>query len=173
MQWFFIVVTLPDLIFYYFLDQIRWSICFAILSYFLSIPWSFAHSWQRGPNPSVSWRPPNPPPTQLHTHTHIHTHTHTHTHRFLSNHPFPVASNLYFLILWINGGLIPIWCIVLLNNVKDLHMSSLCTFLPEGPCYVFYVTRPQVYWGLKYMWFYAGTLFDTHTKTQDTQGSID
>ena len=33
----------------------------------------------------------------------------------------------------------------LFNDIVDPHMSSLGTFVPEGPCGVFYVTRRQVY----------------------------
>ena len=36
----------------------------------------------------------------------------------------------------------------LLNFIMDLHLSSLGTLVPEGPCCVFYVTRHQVYRGM-------------------------
>ena len=36
-------------------------------------------------------------------------------------------------------------CVILLNDVTDLHLLSLGTILPEAPWYVFYATRCQVY----------------------------
>ena len=41
-------------------------------------------------------------------------------------------------------------CAILLNDNMDLHMSSLGTLVPEGPWYVFYAARCQVYGGLIY-----------------------
>ena len=41
----------------------------------------------------------------------------------------------------------------LFNDIVDLHLSSLGTFVPEGPCGVFYATRRQVYWGLTHVIF--------------------
>ena len=35
----------------------------------------------------------------------------------------------------------PALIIILLNDFMDLNMSSLGTFAPEGPYYVFYVTK--------------------------------
>ena len=51
------------------------------------------------------------------------------------------------LFLWQNGWSHHMWCVILLNDVMNLLMSSLGTLVPEGPCCVFY-TRPQVYWRL-------------------------
>ena len=41
-----------------------------------------------------------------------------------------------------------IWCIILLDNIMDPHMSSVVTLVPEGPWGVFFATKCQVYWGL-------------------------
>ena len=71
---------------------------------------------------------------------------------------FPVTSNLHPycsfrcpvpLAEWV---IIPdlMWCAILLNDNMDLHMSSLGTLVPEGPWYVFYAARCQVYGGLIY-----------------------
>ena len=38
----------------------------------------------------------------------------------------------------------------MLNDVMDLHTSSLGTLVPGGTCCVFYAIRCQVYWGLIY-----------------------
>ena len=97
--------------------------------------------------------------------------------QILSNHSFPITSNLHpaalfvVLFLWLNGWSYHIWCIISLNDIMDLtdpHMSSLGTFVPEVPCYVFYATRPQIYWGLihngVFCW-YSDLILQTHTHT--------
>ena len=40
------------------------------------------------------------------------------------------------------------------NNIMDMHMLSLGILIPEGPSYVFYATRDQIYWGLRHIFFY-------------------
>ena len=105
--------------------------------------------------------------------------------QILSNHPFPIASNhhshcsfscLVSLDEWV---IAPDLTIILLYDFMDLNMSSLGTCAPEGPYYVFYVTRSQVYWDLAFMWFFAGTLIwsrtytNTHKDTKHIQGLID
>ena len=62
-------------------------------------------------------------------------------------------------------------CATLLNNVMDLHMSSLGTLLPDWPLCVFYATRHQVYWSLAcgFCGFFLVLWFDiiyTNTYTQ-------
>ena len=47
----------------------------------------------------------------------------------------------------------------------DLLMSSLGTFVSEGPCCVFYI-GPQVYWGLTHNVFFARTNLILHTQTK-------
>ena len=76
---------------------------------------------------------------------------------------------------WLNGWSRHIWCAILLNDVMDLHMSSLSILVPEGHWCVFYATRRQVYWGLTHNVVFAGTLiwYHTHTNTQHTQGPLD
>ena len=104
------------------------------------------HSWQRVSNPlHILWRPlailstlPYPPPFQI----------------FSNFPPFLVASHLnpfaLFVVLFlsVNGWLCHVWCANLLNVILCLHMLSLSTLVPEGPCCVFYATRHQVYWGM-------------------------
>ena len=46
--------------------------------------------------------------------------------------------------------LLQIWSVTLLNNIMDIHMLSLGILIPEGPSYVFYATRDQIYWGLRH-----------------------
>ena len=66
---------------------------------------------------------------------------------FVQRYPFPVASNLHptaaFVVLffWLNGRSQYIWSIILLNDIMDLHMPSLGTFVPEGPCCVFFCNK--------------------------------
>ena len=66
--------------------------------------------------------------------------------------PSPLPCHLQppapLLFLRLNWWLRHIWCAVLLNDIMDLHMSSLGTLVPEGPWCVFYATKRQVYWGL-------------------------
>lgn len=49
--------------------------------------------------------------------------------------------------------LLQIWSVTLLNNIMDIHMLSLGILIPEGPSYVFYATRDQIYWGLRHIFF--------------------
>ena len=62
------------------------------------------------------------------------------------------------LFLWLNGWSCHIRCTILLNDIMDLHMMTLCNLILEEPWWVLYETRCQVYWGM------------THTtKTHNTQ----
>ena len=73
------------------------------------------HSWQRGSNLTLLWRPPyclTP----------------------FSNLPFPISLSpltstpIVFsvvLFLWLNGRSRHSWCAILLNDNMDLHMSSM------------------------------------------------
>ena len=83
--------------------------------------------------------------------------------------PSPLPCHLQppapLLFLRLNWWLRHIWCAVLLNDIMDLHMSSLGTLVPEGPCCVFYATRYQVYWNLIPCVFFASTLICYHTQT--------
>ena len=85
------------------------------------------HSWQSGPKHPISRRPcyiayplfqilPNCLPT------------------FTPTAPF-VA-----LILWLSEWSRRIWCVILINDIMDLHVSSLGTFVAEGPSCAFYAT---------------------------------
>ena len=76
------------------------------------------YSWLRFPNPPISWKPTTLPP---------------HT------------PAVFILFIWLNL----LWChicFILLNDMTDLYLFSLGTFVSEAPCYVFYVTRNQVCW---------------------------
>ena len=57
--------------------------------------------------------------------------------------------------------------------IVDLHMLSIVTLVPEGPSFVFYATRRQVYWGLahnKVFHWYSHLIShtDKHTNTYST-----
>ena len=89
---------------------------------------------------------------------------------FLSTPPHclqPPTQMLFLLVFLLNGWWSHhIWCVDLLSDIMDLHMSSLGTFVIEGPCCVFYATRYQVYWGLWDKWFFASTLIWYHWDTK-------
>ena len=114
----------------------------------------FLHSWQKGVNLTIMWRPPYiayPPPL------------------------FPILSNSTptalsaVLFVWLNEWSWHIRCTILLNENMDLHMSSLGTAVTEGPWFVFFATRHQVYWGLTICGFLLVLWFDiTHTNTHST-----
>ena len=129
-------------------------------------------SWQRTANPRrINWRPlprpmlpttlffkfwPTLPPTYL-----------------SPPNPTPTVLSVA-LFLSLNGLSCHISCANLRNDNMVLHISTLGTLVAEGPWYVFFATRHQVYWGLAQcvllvIWFNI-----THTKhTQQTQGPID
>ena len=73
--------------------------------------------------------------------------------------------------LWLNGWLNHIWCAILLNDIMDLHMSSLGT-LDLGVCFKQQDVKFTEVWN---MWFFAGTLtlYHTHKPTQHTHGPVD
>ena len=65
---------------------------------------------------------------------------------------------------------------ILLNDNMDLHMLSLGTLVSEGPWFVFYATRHQVYRGLAHnMFFYwcSNLISHTHKHTQHTSGPVE
>ena len=127
------------------------------------------HSWQRDANPPIFWRPPYiayPPFFQI---LYI---------PFPPNSlspPTPTPTGLsVVLFLWINGWSSHVWCAILLNYNMDLHMSGLCTLVPEGPWCVFYVTRRQVYWGLTHVvvfYWYSDLISRTQTHTAHSGAS--
>ena len=85
----------------------------------------------------------------------------------------------FALLLWLNGWSSYIWCVILVNDIMDLFMSSLGTLVPEGPCCVFYATRRQVRSDtscgfLLVLWFnitHTRTHARTHAHIQSKQGS--
>ena len=95
--------------------------------------------------------------------------------KFYPTPPFPVVSNPY--------PPCHIWCIILLNYIMDLNMSSLgLTLVPEGKkdLDVFYVTRHKIYWGLThnvFFWQYSDLISHTYkltnTDTQHTHSPAD
>ena len=123
-------------------------------------------SWQRLPNPPFLWRRPY----------------------FMSPPTFTPTAISDFFNFWLNGWLCHIWCVILLNAIVGLYMSSLGNLVPEGPCYVFYATRRQFYWGLIHNLFFcwcsdfishkhthahAHSHTHTHKDIEYTQGPID
>ena len=89
------------------------------------------HSWQRGSNLPFYEDSPIllPPPSRL-------------LFQMLSNPLSPTSLSpptsiptvlSVVLFLWLNGWSRHIWCIILLNDNIDLHMTSLRTLVPEGP----------------------------------------
>ena len=131
------------------------------------------HSWQRGPKPSFLWRPPILPTAPF-------SNFDQHTSPPL---PFrlqlpPLTALYVVLFIWLYEWLCHIWCAILLNDIIDLHMSSLGTLAPERPSCVFYATRHHVYWGLTnnvvFRW-YPNLISHKHTHTytrKDTQYTL-
>ena len=124
------------------------------------------YSWQRGPNPPNLWRPPILP-----------------TPPFFSSfvQPLPPFLSLptldptalfvalFLVLFWLNGWSLHIWLAILLNDIMDIHISSLGTFVPEGRWCVFYATRRQVYWRLthnKILCWYSDLISHTQTHTR-------
>ena len=63
--------------------------------------------------------------------------------------------------------------VILLNDIIDLYMLSLGTLVTEGPWFVFYATRHQVYLGLTHNVFfcwYSDLISHTYTQTQTVRG---
>ena len=88
-------------------------------------------SWQSVPNLPILWRPLLLPTPLL---------------QIWSKPPsFPENSTptAFFvtLLIWLNLQLQHIWCVFLVNDIVDIHMSSLGTLVPEEPCCVYYATR--------------------------------
>ena len=57
-------------------------------------------------------------------------------------------------------------CVIFLNDIMNLHISTLGTLVPEWPCCVFYETMHQIYWGLThnvFFWLYSGCIHVYHT----------
>ena len=83
--------------------------------------------------PPILWRSPilttlTPPPSSLL--------------QILSNLP---SSTLFVaLFIWLNVSSHHS-CVILLNNIMDLDLSSLGTLIWAAPCYVFYATRHHIY----------------------------
>ena len=80
------------------------------------------HSWQRVPNPLILWRSPllpTLPPSIL---------PHTITHPNPPQYPSP---SFVALFLWLKWWSRHIRCVILLNEIMDLHMLSLGTLVPQ------------------------------------------
>ena len=76
---------------------------------------SYDPSWQRIPNPSVSW---------------THLICLTSFFKFCSN---STTTTIFFALFpWLTAWLCHLWCVILLNDIMDLHMWSLGVMVPEG-----------------------------------------
>ena len=76
---------------------------------------------------------------------------------------------LFLVLFWLNGCSLHIWLAILLNDIVDIHISILGTFVPERRWCVFYATRRQVYWGLthnKILFWYSDLISHTQTHTR-------
>ena len=115
-----------------------------------STPLNTYHSWQRVRNPPMLWRPSFTAYPPFSNFVQI---------------PLPnLQPHCLFIafFLWLN-----VWsridvCVILLNDIMDLHMSSFGTTVLERPCCVFYVSRILI-------WYHK----HTHKYTQHTQGLTD
>ena len=78
------------------------------------------------------------------------------------------------IFLCVKGWLHHIWCAILLNDIMDPQISNLGTSVPEGPWYVFYATRHQVYSGLTHVIFcwYSGMISDTQIHKQSVTSRL-
>ena len=65
--------------------------------------------------------------------------------------------------LWLNGWLHHIWCVILLNDIMDLHMLNLGTLVTQASCSVFYATRGQFTNIYHMIWFFANTVIWYYT----------
>ena len=126
------------------------------------------HSWQRGANPLILWRPPYiaylpffkccpPPPTQLSCHLQL---------------PPPLFFLLSCFFSWMGDHTT---FDVLFHDNIDLHMSSLGSLVPEGPWCVLSnrassLLRSDTY-NLGQIHLISHT--QTHKHTQHTQGPVD
>ena len=84
--------------------------------------------------------------------------------QILSNLP---SSTLFVaLFIWLNVSSHHS-CVILLNNIMDLDLSSLGTLIWAAPCYVFYATRHHIYQRLDIDdMVFASTLIWYHTHRQ-------
>ena len=83
--------------------------------------------------------------------------------------PTPNPPLFVALFLWLDGWSCHIWyfiSVILINYIVDLYMLSLGTLVPEGPCSMFYATRPLVYWGLTNDVFFLLLFWFDITQTQ-------
>ena len=72
------------------------------------------------------------------------------------------------LLIWINGWWCHIWYVLLLNDIRDLYISTLGTLVREQPWYVFMQQSLKFtdFWHI--IWLFAGTLiwYHKHIYTQ-------
>ena len=93
--------------------------------------------------------------------------------QFLSKSLFPchlesLPPLLFFCCHWLTGCSHNIWCVVLLKDIMNLHMSNFGALVTQGPCYVFYARKCQVNWGQtlnKVFCWYSDLISHTHTHT--------
>ena len=139
--------------------------------------WLHHHSWQRVPKPPVLWRPRHIvyPPPPLPPFFELFPPLTPHALRLQPATSIPIALLLPCFFCWM-GDRATFYD--LLNFIMDLHLSSLGTLVPEGPCCVFYVTRHQVYWGMtrNMVFAFSQIYYNTHTQTKTCntlRGQID
>ena len=114
------------------------------------------HSWQRGPNSLILWRPTHYIAYPLFSNIVL---------KYIHRQPPPPLLFLFSCFIdWMGDHL--------LTGIMDLYMSSVVTLVPEAPWCVFYATtRHQVYWGLPnnviFCW-YSDLISHTHTNTHST-----
>ena len=61
---------------------------------------------------------------------------------FIFNFVQPLAFSFCCLVFLTKWAIAPhLMCYVLLHDIMDLHMLSVGSLVPQGPCGVFYATR--------------------------------
>ena len=81
--------------------------------------------------------------------------------------PTPIVLSVA-LFIWLNEWSGHIWCAILCNDNMDLHMSSLRTLVPKGPCVCFMqqgAKFPEV-WHMRsatLIWYHTNKTHATHS----------
>ena len=92
-------------------------------------------------------------------------------HHPLPTHPTkPFPTLFVVLFLWRNGWLCHIWCVILLNDIMDLHVLSL---VPSNTRTLWcgFCNKASVYWGWTYdvlFCYYSDLISHKQTKTHST-----
>ena len=78
--------------------------------------------------------------------------------------------SLFFLLSYFFGWIDECHIGCFLLEIRNLHMSSFCTLVPEE-LWVLYITRYQIYWGLTHnvvFYQYSDLISHTHKLTYNT-----